>query len=181
MHLDDIQPSSTYFLPSSNNTVLDQTIWSVSAPREFNSPEVIVGSSGTLPTQWKSISQFGLTNEENFVDFKTDLLNWKASDGRTIEGILVTNPNSRGQATPLVIYIHGGPASLWTYSLRPEVLLMISRGYAVLLPNPRGSVGRGQEFARANLGDAGGAEVEDILLGVSELSLIHISEPTRPY
>lgn len=168
IHLDDIQPSSAYFLPSLNDTVLDQTVWSVSAPRDFKSPEVIVGSSGSVPTKWKSISQFGLTNEENFVDFKTDLLSWKASDGRIIEGILVTNPNLRDQITPLVIYIHGGPASLWSYSLRPEVLLMISRGYAVLLPNPRGSVGRGQEFARANLGDAGGAEVEDILLGVGE-------------
>ncbi|MEI7476232.1 MAG: alpha/beta fold hydrolase [Actinomycetes bacterium] len=168
LHLDDLQASSTNFQSSPENTVLDQAIWSISAPREFESPEIIVGASGSKLTQWKRISKFGLENQEKVPNFKTDLLRWSSSDGRKIEGLLVYDPNSRAQLSPLVIYIHGGPASLWTYSLRPEVLLLLSAGYAVLLPNPRGSVGRGQEFARANLGDASGAEVADIILGIAE-------------
>ena len=47
--------------------------------------------------------------------------------------------------------------------------LLVAEGYAVLLPNPRGSSGRGQEFARANLGDMGGGDLKDILAGVDAL------------
>ncbi|MFN8215255.1 MAG: prolyl oligopeptidase family serine peptidase [Solirubrobacterales bacterium] len=43
---------------------------------------------------------------------------------------------------------------------------MTEAGYAVLLPNPRGSAGRGREFARANQGDVGGGDFRDILAGV---------------
>ena len=44
---------------------------------------------------------------------------------------------------------------------------MAAAGYCVLVPNYRGSVGRGQAFSRSNLGDPGGAEFQDILVGVN--------------
>ena len=47
--------------------------------------------------------------------------------------------------------------------------MALQEGYAVLLPNPRGSSGRGQEFARANLGDMGGGDFKDILAGIDAL------------
>jgi dipeptidyl aminopeptidase/acylaminoacyl peptidase len=48
--------------------------------------------------------------------------------------------------------------------------LLVSRGYAVLHPNPRGSSGRGQEFARMVVGDMGGADAVDLLAGVDALA-----------
>jgi dipeptidyl aminopeptidase/acylaminoacyl peptidase len=42
----------------------------------------------------------------------------------------------------------------------------VAAGYAVLQPNYRGSVGRGQSFTRLNVGDPGGAEFEDVLRGL---------------
>jgi dipeptidyl aminopeptidase/acylaminoacyl peptidase len=37
------------------------------------------------------------------------------------------------------------------------------------MPNVRGSVGRGPEFAEANLGDMGGGDLQDILTGIDAL------------
>src|SRR5437764_13683417 len=42
-------------------------------------------------------------------------------------------------------------------------------GYAVLLPIQRGSSGRGKEYARANLGEMGGGDLQDILAGIDAL------------
>ena len=78
----------------------------------------------------------------------------------------------RGGALPLLVEVHGGPTGTWSLAVRslergPQ--LLVSDGYAVFFPNPRGSSGRGQEFARANLGDMGGGDLKDILAGVDAL------------
>ena len=57
--------------------------------------------------------------------------------------------------------------------------LLVSRGYAVLHPNPRGSSGRGQDFARAVLGDMGGADTYDYLSGIDALVERGIADPAR--
>ena len=43
------------------------------------------------------------------------------------------------------------------------------RGYAVLMPNPRGSLGFGRAFRDAVIGDFGGLEVDDVLAGIDAL------------
>jgi dipeptidyl aminopeptidase/acylaminoacyl peptidase len=91
------------------------------------------------------------------------------SDGLEIEGLLLT---PEGTAPfPLVVWVHGGPTDSYDCS-QPDVRLagMLEAGYAMLLPNPRGSSGRGQEFARANLGDMGGGDLRDILAGVEAVA-----------
>lgn len=166
LYLDDIIPLSVYFSSNSNNLILDASVWSISAPRDFKSSNVIVGASMQKSISWKKISKFGSQSYMKKTKFNTSLLNWESIDGLTILGLLVYGTENQGEALPLVIYVHGGPASLWNYNLRLEVLFLLNSGYAVLLPNPRGSVGQGQEFAQANLGDAGGKELSDILLGI---------------
>jgi dipeptidyl aminopeptidase/acylaminoacyl peptidase len=47
--------------------------------------------------------------------------------------------------------------------------LLVSRGYAVLYPNPRGSTGRGQAFAEMVYGDMGGNDTQDLLSGIDAL------------
>jgi dipeptidyl aminopeptidase/acylaminoacyl peptidase len=99
---------------------------------------------------------------------------WAASDGVEIEGILM-RPRDRGDAPlPLVVFIHGGPVGSFTFTFMPGPMAITAAltraGYAVLLPNPRGSSGRGQEFALAVRGDMGGTELSDTLAGVEALS-----------
>jgi dipeptidyl aminopeptidase/acylaminoacyl peptidase len=97
---------------------------------------------------------------------------WEAEDGLAIEGLLALPPDRGAGALPLVVLVHGGPTSCWTWELAPyrgAPNMLAAAGYAVLLPNPRGSAGRGQEFARANLGDMGGGDLQDLLAGVDAL------------
>jgi dipeptidyl aminopeptidase/acylaminoacyl peptidase len=97
---------------------------------------------------------------------------WKSSDGLEIEGLLAL-PRDRGNGPlPLVVLVHGGPTGCWSWMFAPAYGLsqiFAAAGYATLLPNVRGSVGRGPEFAEANLGDMGGGDLQDILTGIDSL------------
>jgi dipeptidyl aminopeptidase/acylaminoacyl peptidase len=107
-------------------------------------------------------------------------LAWQASDGLEIWGWLLTPPGSGPH--PLVLHIHGGP--VWYFRQRylgrdhlHQALL--SAGYAVLDVNPRGSSGRGQEFARQVFGDMGGADSLDHLAGLDRLVADGVADPRR--
>jgi dipeptidyl aminopeptidase/acylaminoacyl peptidase len=81
--------------------------------------------------------------------------------------------------------IHGGPAHLSTSRWSGAVNgMMVSAylaysGFAVLMPNPRGSSGRGREFLELEVGDYGGAEVDDVLTGLDRLVDQGIAHPDR--
>ena len=69
-----------------------------------------------------------------------------------IEGLVIT-PEGDGPF-PLVVNVHGGPEWAWSNSfLDAPTSLLVGRGYAMLLPNPRGSTGRGRKFAELVNGD----------------------------
>jgi dipeptidyl aminopeptidase/acylaminoacyl peptidase len=107
-------------------------------------------------------------------------VSWSAPDGTLIEGVLCT-PGGTGPF-PLVLQVHGGPIGAYqrTWAMRGHAVpLLVSRGYAVLLPNPRGSSGRGQEFAAAVVGDMGGADTHDFLSGIDAMVERGIADPAR--
>jgi dipeptidyl aminopeptidase/acylaminoacyl peptidase len=56
---------------------------------------------------------------------------------------------------------------------------LMTRGYAVFLPNPRGSGGRGRAFAAMVLGDMGGADAADVLAGIDALVARGLADPQR--
>jgi dipeptidyl aminopeptidase/acylaminoacyl peptidase len=107
-------------------------------------------------------------------------VSWNAPDGTLIEGILCT-PAGTGPF-PLILHVHGGPIGAYrrTWSMRDHAVpLLVSRGYAVLHPNPRGSAGRGQDFAAAVVGDMGGADTYDYLSGIDAMIERGIADPAR--
>jgi len=107
-------------------------------------------------------------------------VSWNAPDGTAIEGVLCTPPGAG--PFPLVLHVHGGPIGAYQRSWSMgdyAVPLLVSRGYAVLLPNPRGSSGRGQEFAAAVVGDMGGADTHDYLSGIDAMIERGIADPAR--
>ena len=97
---------------------------------------------------------------------------WTSLDGLEIQGVLAL-PRERGDGPlPLVVDVHGGPTGSWTWQFAPAngyPQLYASEGVATLLPNVRGSVGWGPEFAEANLGDMGGGDLQDIITGIDAL------------
>jgi dipeptidyl aminopeptidase/acylaminoacyl peptidase len=107
---------------------------------------------------------------------------WTSFDGLEIEGHLLRPRARSGEALPLVVIVHGGPtgaSGFEAFPLRGEPVSLASAGYAVLLPNPRGSVGRGHDFAQANLGDMGGGDLKDVLAGVDALVDAGIADTER--
>ena len=98
------------------------------------------------------------------LDVRVDDLSWRSMDGTEIDGLLLTRADLDARRCPSVVAIHGGPANLWTTSARRQVpSRSLGRATRSSCPNPRGSVGRGQRFARANLGDPAGRELDDVL------------------
>lgn len=112
-------------------------------------------------------------------------ISWKSSkDGQTIYGVLVTPPDVRaGRKYPTVVQVHGGPEWAWWQgwhgSWHEWGQLLASRGYVVLLPNPRGSDGQGWRFVEANAEDWGGLDFQDIIDGVDHLVSQGLADPDR--
>jgi dipeptidyl aminopeptidase/acylaminoacyl peptidase len=105
---------------------------------------------------------------------------WTGPDGLEVQGLLLS-PERPGPHA-LVVYVHGGPVwayrSVWAMG-RGLAPLLVSRGYAVLFPNPRGSGGRGQDFVAHVVGDMGGKDAEDILAGVEAMVERGVADPDR--
>ncbi len=110
---------------------------------------------------------------------------WKGSDGWDVQGFLVRPPGAAPDAKlPTITFVHGWPMGNHLNTCRAAVPRglaphLAARGYAVFLPNPRGSTGRGNEFAEAVLGDTGGKDWEDIQRGIDHLIDRGVADPDR--
>jgi dipeptidyl aminopeptidase/acylaminoacyl peptidase len=141
-------------------------------------PEVGVIKSG----RYRSIISLNRAPPDVYSALKdVERVTWTSNDGEEIDGWLLL-PNGRGPF-PLIMYVHGGPVWQWrpTWLGRTGVpaLMLLRRGCAVLYPNPRGSAGRGQRFARMVLGDIGGADAQDCLSAIDYLTARGIADPER--
>jgi dipeptidyl aminopeptidase/acylaminoacyl peptidase len=134
----------------------------------YNSPpEVFAGPLG----EWRQLTNNNAGLPANWG--KAESIEW-TNEGFNIQGWLV--PPAKFEAEkkyPMVVLIHGGPSGVttseWPAGIgmsRAIIAALSARGYYVLLPNPRGSYGQGEEFTRANVKDFGGGDLRDILAGV---------------
>lgn len=73
------------------------------------------------------------------------------SDGHEID-VWVYLPEGDGKV-PLLLNIHGGPASQYGFGFFDEFQVYAGAGYGVVACNPRGSSGRGQDFVKAVVGE----------------------------
>ena len=109
---------------------------------------------------------------------RREVLRWTAPDGLEIEG-LVTLPRGEGPF-PFVVDVHGGPIGNVDDGFPPTLdALLLARGFAILEPNPRGSTGRGREFAERVVGDMGGLDADDVLAGVDAAVAAGLADPER--
>ncbi len=113
----------------------------------------------------------------------TSVVHWAGADGCEMQGLLIKPVGYQsGQRYPLVMWVHGGPTGISASRYYAAFLwnqLLASAGYAVFLPNYRGSTGWGLEFAESNIGDMGGKDFEDMLLGVDSLIESGVADPQR--
>ncbi|HZB00902.1 MAG TPA: S9 family peptidase [Actinomycetota bacterium] len=140
------------------------------------SPEVAVVEGGGART----VVGFGHEGHDHLrgPTGRMERISWDAADGTEIEGLLLA-PAGDGPH-PLILNVHGGPVGSFPAAFpRPLYAWLVSRGYAILQPNPRGSNGRGRAFIEAVIGDMGGADAGDDLAGVDALVERGIADPDR--
>jgi dipeptidyl aminopeptidase/acylaminoacyl peptidase/CubicO group peptidase (beta-lactamase class C family) len=105
------------------------------------------------------------------------------SDGTVVQGWLIGDrPAGDDAPRPLLLDIHGGPHNAWNAAADPVHLyhqLLAARGWNVLLVNPRGSDGYGEEFFDAVNGAWGVADAQDFLEPVDALVAEGIADPAR--
>jgi len=116
-------------------------------------------------------------------------LSYQAPDGLDLDGLLILPPGrSRADGPfPLITWVHGGPparyADQFLLGPRSPGQWLATAGYAVFLPNPRGGVGHGRDFAaavvRAAGGAVGGADWSDIVTGIDLLITEGVADPDR--
>lgn len=113
-----------------------------------------------------------------------ETVEWSAPDGLRIEGVLIYPANyEEGKRYPLITHIHGGPTWQWLMRFmggwHDWGQWLAAQGYAVLLPNPRGSAGRGREFAWSNQRNWGHGDFGDVMSGVEAMIERGIADPER--
>ncbi len=111
-------------------------------------------------------------------------ITWKAPDGTEVGGVLeLPHGYKKGDKLPLVVAIHGGPTTSTKADLNFDPhngrLYFAAAGYAVLLPNYRGSTGYGDKFVTDLIGHENDVEVKDILAGIQHLVKEGIADPDR--
>jgi dipeptidyl aminopeptidase/acylaminoacyl peptidase len=120
--------------------------------------------------QWLSHVQLGTVDEITF----------SSRDGTRINGFLVKPPNyTAGVRYPTLLNIHGGPVSQYANSLNMTWQVLAAQGYVIVAANPRGSSGRGEDFAKAIYADWGNKDGEDVLAAVDYAVEQGIADPTR--
>jgi dipeptidyl aminopeptidase/acylaminoacyl peptidase len=92
-----------------------------------------------------------------------------STDGKPVQYFLIRPREARGPV-PALLWIHGGPIHAWTdlWFFRWNALAAAARGYAVVMPNPRGSTGFGQDFVEGIWGNVWGAQCYEDLMTVAD-------------
>ena len=111
---------------------------------------------------------------------RVEYVHFKSEDGTIVHGYIVKPPNYQpGRRYPTILQPHGGP--VWAYyaefNFQPQ--LYAANGYAVLLPNPRGSSGYGQDFCKAIYADWGDKDYQDDMAMVDYAIQQGIADPAQ--
>ncbi|MFC4552611.1 MULTISPECIES: prolyl oligopeptidase family serine peptidase [Halorussus] len=131
--------------------------------------------SHTATDSRKQLYRYDLSTDEREVLLEADYGDLDPADFASAEYVTYESPDgleigallydSGERPSPAVVRVHGGPHAQFQKRFDPYAQFLVSRGYSVLMPNYRGSTGRGREFKNRIHGDWGGREQEDVAAG----------------
>lgn len=111
---------------------------------------------------------------------KLELVHYHSFDGKEIEaGLLKPAGYRAGTKVPTIVMVHGGPTGSWADSFDRWGQLLAARGYAILYPNIRGSVGYGHDFIVSNRYDWGGGDWKDVMAAADFAVSQGFADPER--
>jgi dipeptidyl aminopeptidase/acylaminoacyl peptidase len=152
----------------------------------FSDLSVLPGGRGIVATQMSlnfpaEIVRFGVDgkglarvtriNDATLAGFGLrpgESVHYAGAAGKDVQAWIVRPPAfDPARKYPLLVLVHGGPQGAWTdgWTYRWNAQVLASAGYVVLMPNPRGSIGWGQEFTDDVNHDWGGRAFEDVMKG----------------
>jgi dipeptidyl aminopeptidase/acylaminoacyl peptidase len=129
------------------------------------------------------LSQLTHTNDSLIGRLKLthgEYVHFKSKDGTLVSGYLYKPLDYvPGAKYPTILRPHGGP--VWAYYAEFDHLpqLLAANGYAVLFPNPRGSTGYGQDYAKAIWADWGNKDFQDDMAMVDYAIEQGIADPAK--
>jgi len=84
-------------------------------------------------------------SQDSFIE--PELVKIKSFDSLEVSGFLYLPQGTKKDSNlPCIIYIHGGPEGQSDIGFNPMFQYYLSKGYAILAPNVRGSRGKGKHF-----------------------------------
>jgi dipeptidyl aminopeptidase/acylaminoacyl peptidase len=137
--------------------------------------------NGHSGVEWTRLTRLNPLAEETYARVPSRRLTYKGADGWEIQA-LYTPPleHSEREAPPMILMVHGGPSAAHRNDYSGwQTQALAAAGFAVLRPNPRGSMGRGVAFGNAVLGDMGGKDFEDLMAGVDYAIAQGLADPNR--
>ncbi len=151
----------------------------VEASSPMHPTELFVWNNGsfnrwTQHNPWLSEIDFG----------KQRTYRYTARDGQEVEGVLIEPVGGapRGGA-PLILSVHGGPeahdSNGWVTGYSSPGQVAAGQGYAVFLPNYRGSTGYGTAFSKQHTGNYTDPEFTDLVDAKRALVAEGIADPDR--
>ena len=75
----------------------------------------------------------------------------RASTARAFPaGLALPRSQQPAGGYPAIIWVHGGPVSQTRPNFRPDIQMLLAQGFAVLMPNVRGSSGYGRAYTESD-------------------------------
>lgn len=151
-HVDDVQ-----FAPDGKTMIYSEH--SGSKPVEFY--RVASTGGGAVPLTRMNdalLAQHQLTPMEDFTV--------EGAEKAKVQSFVVKPPKfDPKQKYPVMFLLHGGPQGAWgeSWSFRWNPQVFAAAGFVVVMPNPRGSTGYGQQFTDEINQDWGGKVYDDVM------------------
>ncbi|CAM0137118.1 hypothetical protein VKS41_008282 [Umbelopsis sp. WA50703] len=124
-------------------------------------------------------------HNDNLLKYKygaTERMKWVSTGKVDVYGVMI-RPTSGTAPYPTIMNVHGGPYGRFGLDFQLGVFrwgqMMAQRGYLVLLPNYRGSSGRGEGFASLVRGEVGAGDWDDCMSMVDAAIDRGLADPSR--
>ena len=128
--------------------------------------QIVVHEGPDLGTR-RTVARGPVAGFEGAALVEPEVVTWPGADGCDVQGRLYTPAHlDHGAPPPLIAWVHGGPTDQWPVTWNARIAFWVDAGWAVLVPDHRGSTGHGRAYAQAMAGRWGELDVEDVAAGL---------------